>query len=277
LASLSKIARKISAGALPQWSSSMPGAAKTFPLQSEKIHDDEVVYFSACINQIMGCSKHDKDKRSLPVAVLSLLEKAQYHVRLCSEQSSLCCGMPMESKGFASQADTMAEEVNAVLRERSDNGRIPILCDTSPCTLQLRQHIDDALTIYEPVEFIDRFILDRVQIDKNDEKILLHVTCSSHKMSLSSAFERVARACSDNVTIPKGIACCGFAGDRGFSVPELNASALETLSKQIPEGVRQAYSNSRTCEIGLSAHASIPYQSLVYLVDRCAQKRGRKS
>ena len=275
--SLSTIARKISAGTLPLWSSGMPGTAKAFPIQSEKIYDDEVVYFSACMNQVMGCSKHDKDKRSLPVAVLSLLEKAQYHVRLCSKQSSLCCGMPMESKGFASQADTMAKEVNTILRERSDNGRIPILCDTSPCTQRLREHIDEALTIYEPVEFIDRFILNRVEIDKDDEEIVLHVTCSSHKMSLSSAFERVARTCSDNVTIPKGIACCGFAGDRGFNVPELNASALETLSKQIPEGVRQAYSNSRTCEIGLSAHAGIPYQSLVYLVDRCARTRGRQN
>ncbi len=277
MASLSRIARKISAGALPQWSSGMPGAAKAFPIESEKTHDDEVVYFSACVNQIMGCSKHDKDKRSLPVAVLSLLEKAQYHVRLCSEQSSLCCGMPMESKGFVSQADAMAEKVNAVLRERSDNGRIPILCDTSPCTQRLREHIDEALTIYEPVEFIDRFILNRVEIEKDDEEIVLHVTCSAHKMGLSSVFERVARACSDNVTIPKGITCCGFAGDRGFNVPELNASALETLSKQIPDGVRQAYSNSRTCEIGLSAHAGIPYQSLVYLVDRCARSRGQQS
>jgi D-lactate dehydrogenase len=67
--------------------------------------------------------------------------------------------------------------------------------------------------------------------------------------------------------------CCGFAGDKGFSVPELNAFGLRRLKAQLPQGVRQGFSTSRTCEIGLSLHAEIPYQSILYLVDQVTRAR----
>lgn len=56
--------------------------------------------------------------------------------------------------------------------------------------------------------------------------------------------------------------------DKGFTTLELNASALSTLAKQVGY-CESGYSISRTCEIGLSEHAGIDYQSIVYLVDRC--------
>jgi len=67
------------------------------------------------------------------------------------------------------------------------------------------------------------------------------------------------------------VGCCGFAGDRGFTHPELNAAALAGLRAALPAGCDRGYSTSRTCEIGLSLHAGIPYQSIVYLVDRCTE------
>ena len=33
-------------------------------------------------------------------------------------------------------------------------------------------------------------------------------------------------------------------------------------------GIKIGYSNSRTCEIGLMTNGGIPYESIVYLVDR---------
>ena len=77
------------------------------------------------------------------------------------------------------------------------------------------------------------------------------------------------QACSDNVVIPEQITCCGFAGDKGFTTPELNASALSTLAEQVGH-CDAGYSTSRTCEIGLSEHSGIDYQSIVYLVDQCS-------
>jgi D-lactate dehydrogenase len=83
----------------------------------------------------------------------------------------------------------------------------------------------------------------------------------------------VANACAKHVFLPEEDGCCGFAGDKGFDTPELNASALSRLRQQIPEGCEQGYSNSRTCEIGLSRHSGIPYRSIAYLVDRCYAAR----
>ena len=41
---------------------------------------------------------------------------------------------------------------------------------------------------------------------------------------------------------------------------------------QVPSDCRQGFSNSRTCEMGLSQHAGIPYHSILYLVDQAANK-----
>lgn len=71
--------------------------------------------------------------------------------------------------------------------------------------------------------------------------------------------------------VPEEKGCCGFAGDKGFTHPELNASALRKLRSQLPEGCEFGVSNSRTCEIGLTEHAGIPYQSIAYLVDACCE------
>ncbi len=45
------------------------------------------------------------------------------------------------------------------------------------------------------------------------------------------------------------------------------------LKDALPEGCTAGYSHSRTCEIGLSMHAGVPYRSIVYLVDACTTPR----
>ena len=81
----------------------------------------------------------------------------------------------------------------------------------------------------------------------------------------------IATTCATEVIEPEGIACCGFAGDKGFLMPELNESALETLADQVQTKCSKGYSNSRTCEIGLSKNSGIDYQSLVYLIDEVSR------
>ena len=91
-------------------------------------------------------------------------------------------------------------------------------------------------------------------------------------MGLGNILVSLAKLCSNQVVIPEEVGCCGFAGDKGFTHPELNAYALRKLSPQIEKaGVRIGYSNSRTCEIGLTTNSGIPYISIVYLVDQCTK------
>ena len=90
------------------------------------------------------------------------------------------------------------------------------------------------------------------------------------KMGLADTIIALARLCSTKVIVPEEVGCCGFAGDRGFTYPELNTYALRKLRPQI-EAAGIGYSNSRTCEIGLTTNSGIPYVSIAYLVDQCTQ------
>ena len=96
---------------------------------------------------------------------------------------------------------------------------------------------------------------------------------SSIKMGLNEKFKTVAQACAEEVIIPMKVGCCGFAGDRGFTYPKLNESALSQLKPSLPLDCKSGYSNSRTCEIGLSLYGKIDYQSIVYFVDGCTEKK----
>lgn len=89
-------------------------------------------------------------------------------------------------------------------------------------------------------------------------------------MGINGKVLDLAKRCSSQVLVPDGVGCCGFAGDKGFTHPELNAYALRKLRPQIENaGIKRGFSNSRTCEIGLTTNSGIPYQSLIYLIDEC--------
>jgi D-lactate dehydrogenase len=79
----------------------------------------------------------------------------------------------------------------------------------------------------------------------------------------------LAGICAKEVIIAE-INCCGFARDRGFTYPELNKDGLNILRSQLPDTVKEGYSTSRTCEIGLNLHSGISYKSIAYLVDRAS-------
>jgi D-lactate dehydrogenase len=80
----------------------------------------------------------------------------------------------------------------------------------------------------------------------------------------------IARRCSAAVATCDAVQCCGFAGERGFVRPELNEHALRHLKETLPADCAEGVSSSRTCEIGLSEAAGVPYASILYLVERCS-------
>ncbi|QTF93110.1 FAD-binding and (Fe-S)-binding domain-containing protein [Halomonas sp. BM-2019] len=273
---MSRGARRLSGDRLPQWSPALPKASPIRVLKrnaSGAADRDKVVYLPSCATRIFGAAHDDVESRSVMEITLALLDKAGYEVILPEMIGHLCCGMAFKSKGQYDEATHKARELNRELLVATQNGRYPVLCDTSPCTLQMQEHLDERLSLMEPVSFAHDHLLPRLSLTPLDERIAVHVTCSSTRMGLTDKFVTLARACAREVVVPAEISCCGFAGDKGFTTPELNASALEGLAEQVAE-CSAGYSNSRTCEIGLSHHGGIPYRSILSLLDRASRAAG---
>lgn len=229
-------------------------------------HDvNRVVYFPSCINQTMGSSGSEEP---LIETTVRLLEKAGFTVVFPPDYENLCCGTIWESKGMPDVADRKTKELEDSLWAASNGGEYPILCDQSPCLYRMRAKITK-MKLYEPVEFIETFLVNKLDFHPSDERIAVHSTCSSRKLNLTESLVRLANRCSSNVLLPEEVGCCGFAGDKGFTHPEINAYALRKLKPQIDESRAVAgYSTSRTCEIGLTNNSGVPYMSIIHLVDQ---------
>lgn len=228
----------------------------------------KVVYFPSCINQMMGLPKHHHAvDKPLVEEMVSLLGKAGYEVIFPENMSSLCCGTIWESKGMPEIADRKTAELEEALWQASEQGRYPVLCDQSPCLHRMKHKIKK-MRLYEPAEFILGFLADRLDFHQTDTPVAIHLTCSMRLMHKTGKMLELARMCSTNVIVPEGVGCCGFAGDKGMTHPELNKYALRKLKDQV-KGIPVGYSNSRTCEIGLATNSGIPYVSIACLVNRC--------
>jgi D-lactate dehydrogenase len=221
----------------------------------------------------MGPARTNGRHPSLTTIVHRLLEKAGFNTVYPENLPNLCCGMAFASKGFTREGDRKAAELEDTLMKASENGSYPVLVDMSPCLFRMNETFTSGLRLYEPIRFTADFLVDRLEFHRTADTVAIHNTCSSTKMGLDGSFLRIASLCAEHVVVPHGIGCCGWAGDRGFTYPELNASALKDLRSRIPEGCHEGYSTSRTCEIGLSMHSGIRYQSILYLVDRCTTGR----
>ncbi len=265
--------RAISGNLIPQWNRYMPLGAKKIkqPLQQANA-GRRVVYFPSCINRSMGVLKENRREKQLSEKMVELLNKGGFEVIYPENLNNLCCGMAFSSKGYADAGTKKSNELEAALVKASENGKYPVLCDMSPCLFTMKENINSGLKLYEPVEFILDYLLPYLEITPKNEAITVFAVCSMKKMGLEGKLVELAQKCANQVIVPQ-TNCCGFAGDRGFSFPELNQHGLRNLKAQLPSSVTKGYSTSRTCEIGLSLHSGISHQSIVYLVDEVSKPK----
>ena len=248
-------------------------AENSLPYEGKTEGASKVVYFPSCINQTMGQSKGGNKKHDLVDEVIQLLAKAGYETIFPEGMERMCCGQIWESKGMLDIADRKSAELEAALWKASEQGRYPVLCAQSPCLHRMRK-VMHKMKLYEPAEFIMKYLVPRLDFHPIDRHVALHITCSTRQMGVADDLIALARLCSNNVFLPEGVGCCGFAGDRGFTFPELNKYGLRKLRPQIEANhIEVGYSNSRTCEIGLETNTGIPYMSIVYLVNECTTRK----
>lgn len=266
---IARFLRTITGKALPLWNEYMPDGADRIKPSDSNEGSMSVVYFPSCITRSMGTTYAYRKEQEVTRVTASVLKAAGYDIIYPENMNKLCCGMLFSSKGYVEAGKVASEALEQALLKASDNGRIPVLCDMTPCLYTMKNNMASTpLKLYEPAEFIDRFVLDKLKLTKIDEKVAVFAVCSSKKMAVDPHLASVARACAREVAV-MDTNCCGFAGDRGFLFPELNEHGLRNLKKQT-EGCDSGYAVSRTCEVGLSRNSGIVFKSIVYLVAKAA-------
>lgn len=110
------------------------------------------------------------------------------------------------------------------------------------------------------------FVMPKLEIKHPRNIVTVFPVCSVKKIGMEQKLLQLTKLCSKEVAFVD-TNCCGFAGDRGFTYPELNAHGQRHLNEQIPAGCKDGYSTSRTCEIGMSEYSDINFKSIFYLID----------
>ena len=190
--------------------------------------------------------------------------------------------MPFASKGYSIAYKTTLHQTLLKFREWSEEGKHPIVIDTTSCTHTLRTCSDDLsdedrefwkrLTILDGLEFLHDHVLPKLDIHPLDEDVILHPNCSARKLGLDPRLLGIAQRCARSATVPLNLGCCAFAGDRGLLFPELTASATEKESAEVnSRNYDGYYSSNIPCEIGMSEATGKDYMSIVYLVERASR------
>jgi D-lactate dehydrogenase len=263
--------RALSGGRVPLWSKHLPRRASfNADTPDETVSGEPLVYFPSCAARNMGPARGDEQRDDVPTVTDRVLRKAGYVPLYPAQMAELCCGQPFESKGLMPQADRKSAELEAALLAASDGGRLPVVFDTSPCAYRMKRFLAEkrsALRVLDLAEALHDLVLPRVKLVPQAGSLAVHPVCSVRKQGLENKLLAVAKQCSAHAVMPASIGCCGWAGDKGFTTPELNAHALRDLKSELPAGCASGVSTSRTCEIGLSDHAGITYRSIVYAVE----------
>jgi len=255
---------RISGGA---WKRLMPHAGKAPAARTSE--GDPVVYFPACGGRIFGPS--EAGEAQLGDVIMTLLTRAGYAPHLPQDFDKLCCGQMLASKGMAEEAEGMSIRLESALMKASENGRYPVIMDASTCTARMKKHLAGRLKLHDFHEFAHDALLPRLMITREAGPVALHINCSVRKIGNEGKLRSLLAACVDQVVEPASVTCCGFAGDRGFVVPELNKHALRGIHDELPANCACGVSTNRTCEIGLTAETGRNYQSIAYLLEKCSR------
>jgi D-lactate dehydrogenase len=225
----------------------------------------------------MGALPGEARRRTVPQVMIDVAGRAGVRLHVPAGIDRRCCGMPFGSKGFTEAQAIAANAAIDDLWTASNGGALPVVVDSSPCAYALTN--GEGLTpsnasrlaqmrIVDAVDYFASSVLPALTLHPIEGTVVLHPVCSLVKMGNAPKLKAVAAACSRQVFVPLTSGCCGFAGDRGFLVPELTASATRIPAAEVRSVAATGhYSSSRTCEIGMMRATERPYESWIHLVD----------
>ncbi|WFF05395.1 FAD-binding and (Fe-S)-binding domain-containing protein [Micromonospora sp. WMMD1076] len=260
-----RAARKVlGADRVPRWQRDLPRGGS--PRRPHPAGDPDAVFVPSCLGTLFAPAQGGT---GVAAALLTLAERAGVRLLVPDGIGDLCCGTPWSSKGLVEGYRAVRDGVPPVLRAASRDGALPVVSDAASCTEGFERLLDDAgdLRVVDAVAYTAGTLLPRLTVRRRIGSLALHPTCSSVRLGLDDALLTVARAVADEVVVPEGWQCCGFAGDRGLLHPELTASATRAEAAAVAARPFDGYASvNRTCEIGLARATGQPYRHLLELL-----------
>jgi D-lactate dehydrogenase len=230
------------------------------------------VYVPSCTNRIFDGNPVE--------ALVAVSARAGLPLWIPGDVAGSCCGLPWSSKGYAAAHRHKANEMVEKLWRWSGEGELPVVIDAASCTHAAAEPGEGvlseenaerlaALTILDSVAWAHDRLLPRLEVADKVGSATVHPTCATRHLGLAPRLRRLAAALAEEVYVAPSATCCGFAGDRGISHPELTAAATRPQAEELAGRSFDAHlSCNRTCEIGLTRATGEPYESVVFLLER---------
>lgn len=217
---------------------------------------------------------------SVVEAMVEVSKRAGLPVWIPPDAAGSCCGLPWSSKGFAEAHRHRANATVADLWRWSGEGALPVVIDAASCTQAvaepgagvLSEENAERLTqleVLDSVAWVHDRLMPWLEVPEKVGSATVHPTCATRHMGLAPRLRALVGELAEEVYVAPSAACCGFAGDRGISHPELTAAATAPQAAELSGREIGAHlSNNRTCEIGLTRATGEPYESFVCLLER---------
>lgn len=256
---------------VPRYSAELPRGGNARGPLSGHVGDPEakpsLVYVPACVNSLFGPAGSERTAHpaasdagpssGVSGAFINLLRAAGMAAIVPQGVESLCCGTPWSSKGMASGYEhTRERSVHRIAETASSE--LPVVIDASSCTEGFAEMLaederTEGLVVMDAVAYVARNMVEHLTVATKMDSLVLHPTCSSHRMGLDEDLQRVAAQIAETVRIPEDWGCCAFAGDRGMLHPELTAAATAPEAAQVQAITADAHAScNRTCELGMT-------------------------
>jgi D-lactate dehydrogenase len=237
------------------------------------------VYVPSCTNRIFGRAKGATGAASLAEAMVAVSARAGLPVWIPAEVGGSCCGLPWSSKGYGGAHRHKANEMVERLWRWSGEGALPVVIDAASCTHSIAEPGEGVLgeenagrlaglQILDSVAWAHDRLLPQLEIARRVGSATVHPTCATRQMGQAPQLRSLAESLAEDVFVAPSATCCGFAGDRGISHPELTAAATADQAAELSGRRFDArLSSNRTCEIGLTRATGEPYESFVFLLE----------
>jgi D-lactate dehydrogenase len=264
---LARAARTLTGKAIPRVSRTLkpgPGAPKAPAPSAAPL--GKLVYFTSCATRMFGAPKTEYDLLPTTEAMIALLKRAGYEPVVPEHLTGQCCGQPFLSKGFPADAKKLGDALEQKLDRLSEHGACGIVTDASTCAKHINEHHGDT-PVMDSAQFLLETVLPYLTITQPLSVLAVHHNCSAQRMKEQAAIEALAKAVSKSIAVLSSVTCCGYAGDKGLFVPELNEHATRFVKNDIPASCTIGVSTVSTCASGLSERAGIPFVSFASLLE----------